>query len=676
MARTGWLLASVGCALIVASGCGGGEEAVPAPEPSPSPTATPTARASARPVPPPSPSPTSTPTAETTPVAATPSSVATPTVESPPTTSASQTGAPSPTPQPTVPAAPTPAAQSEGATRERWQPEVREIATDYETLGRVQYAPGETIGIRIEVEGGLFFLSVDTGAVEGWVSGRSGTTAFLSPSPGNRYVFRQGLLHDRAAGRTFEWDAPLRLHVPGLVVQSGIAPVEGTHGLNEHISFSRGSQYAVVNPTMEAIAWFELDAPAGSGAQWWADPNGDHLLLRASHGVYSIDLWEGGWKKIEFPPVGNVHVQVLDGGQGFILSFSSRDWKNCRIAAYSWAGKVLSNVLVPCIHLGSSPIDISPDGRFVATLTRVVPEVHAGRMAQTDGYPHYSNLMVTSLFDTTTGEELLRAKGVAPSRGWFDRIHPEGSPWLADSSGLLVNTPDSTRVLGVDGSWASLFPLGPMLPASDDPTRFDRPSWLGTFGLDDCAKLLTESKRRGAWCLLPAATVVGSDGQVIAALRGTLQIASAKAAVSICCNRTSWGLTSSELRLHLDEREAWLRLLDQPVLSPQIELPPFEDRLLLQVSTSGPCLHLREAPSTESASLNCLPSGSLVEVAPPPDYREDQDHSWWFHGFSVERSNSGCATDDEGHHDCYWIHVRTDEGLEGWMLSDFLRWAP
>ena len=96
--------------------------------------------------------------------------------------------------------------------------------------------------------------------------------------------------------------------------------------------------------------------------------------MKANHGVYSIDLWEGDWKKIEFPPVGNVYIQVLDGGEGFNLSFSHQHWRNCRIAAYSWAGNVLSNVLVPCIHLGSSPIDISPDGRFVATLTRVVPE--------------------------------------------------------------------------------------------------------------------------------------------------------------------------------------------------------------------------------------------------------------------------------------------------------------
>ena len=460
------------------------------------------------------------------------------------------------------------------------------------------------------------------------------------------------------------------------MVQSGIAPVEGTQGLNEHVTFSKESQYAVVNPTMEAVAWFELDDPVGSGAQWWADPNGNHLLLRANHGVYSISLWEGSWKKIEFPPVGNVHIQTLDGGQGFILSFSRSDWSSCRIAAYSWAGRVLSNVLVPCILLEGerSRIDISPDGKFVATLTRFVPEVHAGRMARKGDDYYYSNLMVTSLFDATTGEELLRAKGVAPSRRWFD-IHREGSPWLADSSGLLVNTPDSTRVLGVDGSWASLFPFGLMLPAPDDPTRFDRPSHLGTFGPGDCAKILAESKSQRGWCFLPTATVVGSDGQVIAALRGTLQPGWAEAGAFTCCNRTSWGLTGGELRLHLDESGAW-RGYEQPILSPQIELPPFEDHLLLQVATSGPCLHLREAPLTESASLNCLAAGSVVEVAPPPDYREDQDHSWWFNGLSVERTVSGCAADDEGYYDCYWIHVRTHGGLEGWMLSDFLIWKP
>lgn len=167
--------------------------------------------------------------------------------------------------------------------------------------------------------------------------------------------------------------------------------------------------------------------------------------------------------------------------------------------------------------------------------------------------------------------------------------------------------------------------------------------------------------------------MVGSDGQVLAALRGTLQLAS-EAAFSICCNLTSWGLTSGELRLHLDERYAWLSLRDQPILPAQIDLPPFEDRLLLQVATTDPCLHLREAPLTEATSLNCLPAGSLVEVAPAPD----DDEAGWRHGLSVHRpwNSSGCAADREGYPACYWIHVRTDEGLEGWMLSDFLRWAP
>ena len=343
---------------------------------------------------------------------------------------------------------------------ERWQPQVLEIATDYRALGRVQYAPGEAIGIRVGAESGLFFLNVETGAVEGWVSERSRTTTRYSPSPGNRYVFRQDLLHDRGAGRTFVWDAPLVLHLPGLVVQNSIGPVEGTLALHEHVIFSKGNQYAVVNPAMEAVAWFELDDPAGSGSQWWADPNGDHLLLRANRGVYSISLLEGSWKRIEFPPVDDVHVQILDGGQGFILSFSRGDWSSCRIAAYSWPGRVLSSVLVPCTPGVSGRIDISPDGNFVATLTRVVPEVHAGPMARRGDYYFYSNLMVTSLFDATTGEELLRARGVAPSHGWVDGILHEGSPWLADSSGLVVNTRDSTRVLRVDGSWASVFPLG------------------------------------------------------------------------------------------------------------------------------------------------------------------------------------------------------------------------
>lgn len=666
------VLAATAIAL-AATGCDGAApvaptEQIPTATASPTATVAPASTATSTP----SPSPTSAPRWEATPVTATPSPVVTPMVAATPTTSDSPTATPSPTPNPTVPAAPTPSAHSEGAIGERWQPEILEIETDYRGLGRVQYAPGEAVGIRIEAERGLFFLSVETGAVEGWVSEGSRATTPYSPSPGNRYVFRPGLLHDRGAGRTFVWDDSLVLHVPGLVVRSSIGPLDGTLALNEHVIFAKGNHYAVVNPAMAAVAWFELDEPAGSGAQWWADPNGDYLLLRANHGVYSISLLEGSWKKVELPPIDNVHVRILDDGRGFILSSSRRDWSSCRIAAYSWAGRVLSGVLVPCTPGVPGGIDISPDGKFVATLTRVVPEVHAGPRARTGDYSYYSNLMVTSLFDATTGEELLRARGVAPSHGWFDRVRHEGSSWLADSSGLVVNTRDSTRVLGVDGSWAGVFPLGFMLPAPDNPARFDRPSTIGAFGHDDCARLLTEPKSQGGWCLLPSATVVGSDRQVIAALRGTLQVASVNAAASICCNRTSWGLTSRELRLHLDERDAWLNLRDQPILPPQIELPPFEDRLLLQVATTGPCLHLREAPLAESASLNCLPAGSLVEVAPGPDDGE----AGWRYGLSVHRNSSGCTADHEGYDACYWIHVRTDEGLGGWTMSDSLRWAP
>lgn len=221
-------LLAVAAVALVATGCGGGESE-PSPgqshaaTASPAVTGSPTSTATATP----SPSPTAAPTVEETAVTATSSTVATPTEVAPSTTSASPTATPSPTPRPTVPAAPTLSAQSEGVVGERWQPQVLEIATDYEALGRVQYAPGEAIGIRIGAESGFFFLNVETGAVEGWVSERSRATTRYSPSPGNRYVFRQGLLHDRGAGRTFVWDAPLVLHVPGLVVQSSVGPVEG-----------------------------------------------------------------------------------------------------------------------------------------------------------------------------------------------------------------------------------------------------------------------------------------------------------------------------------------------------------------------------------------------------------------------------------------------------------------
>ena len=50
----------------------------------------------------------------------------------------------------------------------RWQPAIREIATDREELGRVTFEPGDEMELTLCDAAGLFFLDVQTGSVEGW----------------------------------------------------------------------------------------------------------------------------------------------------------------------------------------------------------------------------------------------------------------------------------------------------------------------------------------------------------------------------------------------------------------------------------------------------------------------------------------------------------------------------
>ena len=71
-----------------------------------------------------------------------------------------------------------------------------------------------------------------------------------------------------------------------------------------------------------------------------------------------------------------------------------------------------------------------------------------------------------------------------------------------------------------------------------------------------------------------------------------------------------------------------------------IEHPPFDDRPLVEVVVDT-CLNLREEPSLDAPILACLPNGAVVE-------RDDFQSPW--------------------------MHLRTDDGLEGWASAEYLRW--
>ena len=82
-------------------------------------------------------------------------------------------------------------------------------------------------------------------------------------------------------------------------------------------------------------------------------------------------------------------------------------------------------------------------------------------------------------------------------------------------------------------------------------------------------------------------------------------------------------------------------------LDPVIEFPPFDDRLRVEV-VAATCLNLREEPTLDAAILACLPHGTVAET--------DDYNSWWW-------------SDETG-----WMHLRADDGIEGWASAEHLRW--
>ena len=240
----------------------------------PTPTLTPTAE------PTPTPTPTATPTLTPTPdLTPTPTPTATPTAKPKPTPApkptppASQCPEPSTTVdvEPLVTSAPGPATESPAG---RWQPAIQEIETDHEALGRVYFERDNVMELELCHAFGLFFLDVETGSVEGWT-----WDAPILPSPGNRFVYFSSdvtpVLYDRMTERSYTWDpAELSLVVETTDVRRSWPTYTNAllgwgAGSAERLLFRGGTHYAVVDASMAAVAWFELDEGADP-RRWWA----------------------------------------------------------------------------------------------------------------------------------------------------------------------------------------------------------------------------------------------------------------------------------------------------------------------------------------------------------------------------------------------------------------------
>ena len=211
----------------------------------------------------------------------------------------------------------------------------------------------------------------------------------------------------------------------------------------------------------------------------------DGLLLAASSGQLHLFNFASGESVAFDHPGGSMHV--IPSGEGFAVVTEDATSSTCRLARYEWTATTVTDVSFACIRLhglGGAGVHLSPDGRWIAALTRML----AGDVPIVGDSPAAIEL---SILDAATGAEALRVGGAL----FLGEVLIAGAtPWLADSSGLVVGTVAGVQIVDLEDGWAPSPPALSsstwVLPAPDDASRI-------TLGGQHCCRPGREHSRQG-----------------------------------------------------------------------------------------------------------------------------------------------------------------------------------
>lgn len=372
----------------------------------------------------------------------------------------------------------------------------------------------------------------------------------------------------------------------------------------------------MVNTTFEPVA-----RVGHIGRGFFGRHVGPHVTATPDGHLWILDLESGldpaGVPIIERPLPGDLRwpdegVAVMSVGEGGVALLARGDGESVRVVRYGWDGALLSDASIANLPI-TDGLSVSPDGRRIAAVTFPAPS--SSDWLRSRG-------MAVSIFDATSGEEMLRITGASTSPTALWGEVPVSAPltsysmwwnqagWLADSSGVFVGTVHGERLVTLDGGWEQVVGR----PAPDDTDLFAH---------------VGENEAR----------ITDRAGRSLASVRfaDPVSVDGREPHIAI-----AWGDHSRELRVVLARvaKQHSYRPPPTPPLTAVIEHPPFEDRLRVEVIAED-CADLRRNPGFTSEVRICLKHGSVAEV---DDYVHD------------------------------WMHVRTIYGFRGWMHADDLRW--
>lgn len=465
-------------------------------------------------------------------------------------------------------------------------------------LQRVPFKAGDEVSAA-----GIYFLNTVTGSGEAWLYPGVNHAWIHAVSDDNRFVILtaagDGYVIDRQSSAVWRWD-PERVR-PLLADARGFLFAEVGRRDSQTVQTGR---FFWSGPDFKPRHVLTLDLDGARGTAALLSPDGRHLaLLRwGDHQqVAWLDLDSGDFRQLDAPPLTHAAAAAIRRfGEGFQVEFlvhrgdpghGPPRWHSV-VRRFNWRGEPLRDLEIP-----GNFVFFSPDGKWVAW-----EEWIAGGLVP-----------ATLIADADTLLPRLQAPGTTPC---FQMTASGGTRWLADSSGLVVDTAAGYRLLTLDGqlreppAFAGLTWKGEPQPAPDHPDRFA----IGR---------LASVNRAGTQRL-----GVTLQGHITPA------------------GLPPWGATSAELRFSLPPPARDGACGERPpmparVLLPARTLPAFP----LAVRKAGSCVELRDRPHGSGRVLACLPDGSRLAAV---RVRSDIPALTWV---------------DQG----WWLSVETETGQSGWV---------
>jgi hypothetical protein len=273
----------------------------------------------------------------------------------------------------------------------------------------------------------------------------------------------------------------------------------------------------------------------------------------------------------------------------------------------------------------------SPDGRWLAWQSRLT----LGSVPFSEYWP------AVVIADLQSGEVVMRiVRASVREGGYFGDEAGGRSAWLSDSSGLVLKTDGGSALLRIEGDGA----LEPLPFAGEVPVPAVHESGVlvhdgRLVSLEGDA--LSSRWGIGDWPLGDPLDAVGfsEDGDEV-----------------------------RFVKVIPPGRDWTVHILDAGGLPALLQRPPFTEVLRVQVAAAGDGLNLRATPTQDGEVIATLPDGTVATVTAGPE-------EFWGVTTSSVPDQAEIDAGTFWWQAPWWVHVRTEAGLEGWVSAQFLAWA-